>query len=406
MPVKSAKKKSVIFRQVCELIPPHMVSKVARKHNVRSRAITPWSHTVSMLYSQFTHAIGLNDVCDALRANRAAMASIRGAEPPSRNGLSHANKTRDPKMAEELFWSMIDHLEKQRPGFGGVKFRKLPRRFKKTVHAVDSSTIKLFANCMDWAKHRRRKAAAKLHLRLDLQSFLPAFAIVDSAKGHDNTKAHELCAGLKSGEIAVFDMAYIDYEHLYLLTERGVFWVCRVKDNMKLRCVKRLLKKPSGRILRDDIVVVENANKRKGYPDRMRRITALIEINGVDTEMVFFSNNLHWAASSICDLYKARWNIETFFKQIKQTLQLGSFLGHSRNAIQWQVWTALLMYVLLRYLHTCSDWGHSFTRLYTCLRAVLWQRRDVFNYLKSYGTAGGGLHIQCTPQQAFLPGFV
>ena len=406
MPVKSAKKKSVIFRQVCELIPPHMVSKVARKHNVRSRAITPWSHTVSMLYSQFTHAIGLNDVCDALRANRAAMASIRGAEPPSRNGLSHANKTRDPKMAEELFWSMIDHLETQRPGFGGVKFRKLPRRFKKTVHAVDSSTIKLFANCMDWAKHRRRKAAAKLHLRLDLQSFLPAFAIVDSAKGHDNTKAHELCAGLKSGEIAVFDMAYIDYEHLYLLTERGVFWVCRVKDNMKLRCVKRLLKKPSGRILRDDIVVVENANKRKGYPDRMRRITALIEINGVDTEMVFFSNNLDWAASSICDLYKARWNIETFFKQIKQTLQLGSFLGHSRNAIQWQVWTALLMYVLLRYLHTCSDWGHSFTRLYTCLRAVLWQRRDVFNYLKSYGTAGGGLHIQCTPQQAFLPGFV
>jgi hypothetical protein len=405
MPVKSAKKKSVIFRQVCELIPPHMVSKVARKHNVRSRAITPWSHTVSMLYSQFTHAIGLNDVCDALRANRAAMASIRGAEPPSRNGLSHANKTRDPKMAEELFWSMIDHLEKQRPGFGGVKFRKLPRRFKKTVHAVDSSTIKLFANCMDWAKHRRRKAAAKLHLRLDLQSFLPAFAIVDSAKGHDNTKAHELCAGLKSGEIAVFDMAYIDYEHLYLLTERGVFWVCRVKDNMKLRCVKRLLKKPSGRILRDDIVVVENANKRKGYPDRMRRITALIEINGVDTEMVFFSNNLDWAASSICDLYKARWNIETFFKQIKQTLQLGSFLGHSRNAIQWQVWTALLMYVLLRYLHTRSDWGHSFTRLYTCLRAVLWQRRDVFNYLKSYGTAGGGLRIQCTPQLAFLPGF-
>ena len=405
MPVKSAKKKSVIFRQVCELIPPHMVPKLARKHGIAFRAITPWSHTVSMLYAQFTHAIGLNDVCDALRANRAGMASIRGAEAPSRNGLSNANKTRDPKMAEELFWSMIDHLEQQHPGFGGVKFRKLPRRFKKTVYAVDSSTIKLFANCMDWAKHRRRKAAAKLHLRLDLQSFLPAFAIVDSVKGHDNTKAYELCAGLKAGEIVVFDMAYIDYEHLYLLTERGVFWVCRVKDNMKLRCVKRLLKKPSGRILRDDIVVVENANKRKGYPDRMRRITALIEVNGVDTEMVFFSNNLDWAASSICDLYKARWNIETFFKQIKQTLHLGSFLGHSRNAIQWQVWTALLMYVLLRFLHSCSDWGHSFTRLYTCLRAVLWQRRGIFDYLKSYGTAGGGLHLQWAPQQAFLPGF-
>jgi hypothetical protein len=96
---------------------------------------------------------------------------------------------------------------------------------------------------MDWAKHRRRKAAAKLHLRLDLQTFLPAFAIVDSAKGHDSTKAHELCAGLKSGEIVVFDMAYIDYKHLYLLHQREVSWVCRVKDSMKLRCIKRLQKK-------------------------------------------------------------------------------------------------------------------------------------------------------------------
>ena len=405
MPVKSAGKQSAIFRQVCELIPPHMVAKLARKHGIKSRGITPWSHTVSMLYAQFTHAIGLNDVCDALRANRSAMASVRGAAPPSRNGLSHASKTRDPKMAEELFWTMIKHLEQQHPGFGGAKFRKLPRRFKRTVHAVDSSTIKLFANCMDWASHRRRKAAAKLHLRLDLQSFLPAFAIVDSAKGHDNTKAHELCAGLKAGEIAVFDMAYIDYKHLNLLTQRGVFWVCRVKDNMKLRCVKRLLKKPAGRILRDDIVVVEHANKRKAYPGRMRRITAMVEVNGVDIEMVFFSNNLDWAASSICDLYKARWNIETFFKQIKQTLHLGSFLGHSRNAIQWQVWTALLMYVLLRFLHTCSEWGHSFTRLFTCLRSVLWQRRCLFDYLRSYGTAGGGFRLQWAPQQAFLPGF-
>ena len=131
---------------------------------------------------------------------------------------------------------------------------------------MDASTIKLFANCMDWARHRRRKAAAKLHLRLNLENFLPSFAVVDSAKGHDNTKAHELCAGLKAGEIVVFDMAYIDYTHLFLLSERGVFWVSRVKESMRLRCVKRLLKKPQGRILRDDIVVVTNPTKRKDYP--------------------------------------------------------------------------------------------------------------------------------------------
>ena len=405
MPVKPAGSKRAIFRQVCELIPSHLVPTLAREHGINSRDITPWSHVVSMLYAQFTHAIGLNDVSDALRANRSAMAAIRGAVPPSRNGLSHANKTRDPRMAEELFWAMLEYFETLHPGFGGVKFRRLPRRFKRTVHVLDSTTIKLFANCMDWAKHRRRKAAAKLHLRLNLDSFLPAFAVVDSARGHDSTKAHELCAGLKAGEIAVFDMAYIDYAHLFDLTERGIFWVSRVKESMKLRCVKKLLKKPSGRILRDDIVLVQNATKRKDYPERMRRIVAIVEVQGEEREMIFLTNNFEWAAASICDLYKARWNIETFFKQIKQTLHLGDFLGHSRKAIEWQVWTALLMYVLLRFLHTCSDWGHSFTRLFTCLRAVLWQRRHLLDYLRSYGTAGGSFRMQWAPQQAFLPGF-
>ena len=405
MPVKSAGGQRAIFRQVCELIPSHLVPKLARKHGVQARDITPWSHVVSLLYAQFTHAIGLNDIVDALRANRAAMAAIRGAEPPSRNGLSHANKTRDPKMAEELFWTMLEYFQTLRSGFGGARFRRLPRRFKRSVYAMDSTTIKLFANCMDWAKHRRRKAAAKLHLRLDLESFLPAFAVVDSAKGHDSTKAHELCAGLKSGEIAVFDMAYIAYAHLFDLTGRGVFWVSRVKENMKLRCVTRQLKKPSGRIQRDDIVRVENPGKRQEYPEHLRRIVAIVEVKGEDREMTFFTNNFEWAASSLCDLYRARWNIETFFKQIKQTLHLGDFLGHNRSAIEWQIWTALLMYLLLRFLHTCSDWTHSFTRLFTCLRAVLWQRRYLLDYLRSYGTAGGSFRLLWAPQQAFLPGF-
>ena len=405
MPVSTAGKKHAIFRQICELIPSHLVPKLARRHGIVSRDITPWSHVVSMLYAQFTHAIGLNDVCDALRANRAALTTIRGATPPSRNGLSHANRTRDPKMAAALFWAMLEHFEKLRPGFGGVNFRRLPRRFKRTIHVLDSTTIKLFANCMDWAKHRRRKAAAKLHLRLNLESFLPAFAVIDSAKGHDITRAHKLCAGLKAGEIAVFDMAYIDYKHLFDLSNRGIFWVSRVKESMKLRCVQRLLNAPVGRILRDDIVLVLNPGKREDYPEPMRQIVAVVEVNGKEREMTFFSNNLAWAASSICDLYKARWNIEVFFKQIKQTLNLGDFLGHSRKAIEWQIWTALLMYILLRFLHTCSDWAHSFTRLFTCLRAVLWQSRHLLDYLRSYGTAGGALRFQWAPQQALLPGF-
>jgi len=406
MPNRSAGANRTVFRQICELIPPHLVPVMAREHGIRSRVFSPWSHLVSLLYAQFTHALGLNDVCDSLRVNRACLAGIRGATPPSRNGLSHANKTRNPKMAEALFWKMLDYFQSIRPDFGGGSFRKMPRRFKTTVYAMDSTTIRLFANCMDWAKHRRRKAAAKLHLCLNLQCFLPAFAVVDSAKGHDNTKARALCAGIQPGEIVVFDMAYIDYEHLFELTGRDVFWVSRIKSSMKLRCVKRLIKKPQGRILRDDIVIIDSRLKRKTYPREMRRIAARLEIDGGEMIMEFLTNNLEWAASSICDLYKSRWAIEEFFKQIKQTLKLGDFLGHSRNAIEWQVWTALLTYLLLRFLHACGDWSHSFTRLLTSLRAVLWQRRHLLDYIRSYGTAGGSFRIHWAPQQAFLPGIL
>ncbi len=397
-------KNPTIFKQVCELIPPFLVSKLSKKHEIKSRSITSWSHVVSMLYAQFTHALGLNDVCDSLRANLSNIQAIRGAKAPSKNGLSNANKSRNSKMAEDLFWSMMDHLKALQPGFGGRKFKRMPRRFKKTVYAIDSSTIKLFRNCIDWAKHRRRKAAAKLHLVLNLESFLPSYAVVDSAKGHDNKKAYSLCSHLKDGEIVVFDMAYIDYPHLLTLSERGVFWVSRVKENMKLKCVKKNIRKPQGKILRDEIVIIKSKIIRKKYPKRMRLIEAIVEIDGKERSMIFFSNNFEWAPSSICDLYKARWSIEVFFKQIKQTLKLGGFLGHSKNAIEWQIWTALLMYVLLRFLHACSKWNHSFSRIFTSLRAVLWQRRNIYEYLKSYGTAGGSIKFNWAPQQAFLSG--
>lgn len=308
-------------------------------------------------------------------------------------------------MAQVLFWRLLDHLQNMGGGFGSSGFGRYPRRFKVPVFVMDSTTIKLVANCIDWAKHRRRKAAAKLHAMIDLRNFLPAIAIVDSAKGHDNTKAHELCANLKSGEIVIFDMAYIDYKHLALLNERGVFWVSRVKESMKFRCVKKLPVPAGGNILRDDIVLIRNRLKRDEYPERMRRVKAVVEVDGKEVEMEFFTNNLEWAASSICELYKARWNIEVFFKQIKQTLKLSGFLGHSRRAIEWQIWTALIMYLLLRFLHTLSGWYHSFSRLYTCLRSVLWQKRDLLSYLKSYGTAQGSIRVLRMSKQLLLPGF-
>ena len=397
-----------LLRQICNLIPEFLVSKIARETRVaaRARTFSPWSHVVALMYAQLTHSIGLNDVCDALRLQSGPRSSIRGATPPTRNNLSHADKVRPAEMAEKLFWAVLKHLGELSPRFvTGQSRKRFGRKFKRLIHLVDSTTIPLIASCMDWARHRRRKAAAKCHLRLDLQSFLPRFAIVDTARHHDNQRAREMCAGIKAGEIVIFDKAYVDFGHLADLSLREVFWVTRAKDNMQSKVSKRYQRGAIGKILRDDLIRLQTPASRQDYPELLRRVVALVEVDGQEVAMVFLTNNLEWSATSIVELYRCRWQIEVFFKQIKQTLQLADFLGTSANAGRWQVWTALLVYLLLRYLAFLSEWNHSFSRLFTLVRVALWKKWDGLGLLRRYGTADGHFRYLARPEQAYLPGF-
>lgn len=396
-----------ILRQISNLIPPHLVPKLARETGVadHERTFSSWSQTIALMFAHLTHAIGLNDVCDALRMNRGPLSVLRGATPPSRNNLSYANKRRDAALAERLFWAMLTHLQSLTPGFAcGGKPAGYLRRFRRAIQVVDSTTLQLVVSCMDWAKHRRRKAAAKCHLRLDLQSFLPRFAILGSARDADNHRARELCAGLRDGEIAVFDKAYTDYGHFRELTRRGVWWVTRLKEGMAYRVVRKLQTTDHPRILRDDLVQLTVASSRQAYPGLLRRVVARVEIDGQERELEFLSNHLDWSAWTIAELYRCRWQIEVFFKEIKQTLQLSDFLGHSENAVRWQIWIGLLVHLLLRYLAWLHGWAHSFTRLFTIVRAVLWRRWSIAELLQSYGTAGGSFRLLGRPDQAYLPG--
>ena len=396
-----------LLRQICNFIPEFLVGKLARETGVdkKVRTFSAWSHVVSLLFAQLTHSIGLNDVCDALGLHSGPLSSIRGASPPTRNNLSHANKVRSAEMAEKLFWAVFEHLGKLSPRFiSGRAGKRFARKFKRAIHVVDSTTIPLIASCMDWARHRRRKAAAKCHLRLDLQSFLPRFAIVDTARHNDAKRAREVCAAIKAGEIVIFDKAYVDFAHLADLCMRLVFWVTRAKDNLRFKVVRRYQYRAEGKILRDDLIRLTTPVSRQAFPQWMRRIVALVEVDGKEVEMVFLSNNLQWSAASIVELYRCRWQIEVFFKQIKQTLQLADFLGTSANAVRWQVWTALLVYLLLRYLAFLSDWSHSFCRLFTLIRAALWKKWDALSLLRRYGTAKGHFRYLAHPEQAYLPG--
>jgi hypothetical protein len=398
-----------VLGQLLKLIPASIISSAAKEcgGGLQARSFSALSHLAAMLFAQIAHVFSLNDLCDWLRLKRRAIAPL-GVTPPSRNNLSNANKKRSASFIENVFWRTLEHFQHVEPSFaskrpGGSK-RRLLHRFKVRVHAVDSTVMELVANCMDWAKHRRRKAAAKLHLRLGLSGFLPTFAIVDTAGEHDNKRARELCAGLEEGEVVIFDKAYVDFHHLHELAVRGLQWVTRAKDNMKYKAVRNLPVPKGSRIVKDQLIRLAGPKWKglKGWT--MPRVEAWVEVDGEDRLMVFLSCNTAWSARGVCDLYRARWEIEVFFKQVKQTLKLSGFLGYSANAIRWQVWAALLVYVLMRFCAHLSQWGHSFARLFAVARSAVWERLDLLAHLRSYGTASGSFKLLGAAHEAWLPG--
>jgi hypothetical protein len=381
---------------------------LARETGVDEKARTdsPWSHVVTMAYVQLAHSISLNDVCDALQLNSGPLSAVRGATPPSRNNLSNANKLRDAALAEQLFWAVLDHLGEICPGFvSGKAGKRFVRKRKRKISAVDSTTIQLMARCMDWAKHRRRKAGAKAHVRLDLQSFLPACALIDTAREADAKRAREVCAALEEGEIVIFDKAYVDFGHLGDLNERGVIWVTRAKENLRFRVLKALEVPASGKIISDELIGLETAATPQKYPEVLRRIVAWVEVDGQKRQMEFLTHQLTWSPETIVELSECRWQIEIFFKQIKQTLPLADFPGSRANAVRWPVWIAFLVDLLLRYLAYVTHWAHRFSRLFALVRTGLWRKWDLLGLLKRYGTAGGHFRYLAHPDQAYFPGF-
>lgn len=403
---KPAKCNLTILRQVCQLIPGHLTVQLARRYGIDSRSFSAWSHVVAMGYAQLSRAMSLNDICDGLTISEGALKEIRGASVPSRNGLSHSNRCRDAAMAEGLYWAVAKHLCGSHCGFayehGGKNYAY---RFKRSIHLVDATTIQLVANCMDWAKHRRRKAAIKCHLRLDLQSFLPSFVIIDTAREHEATRARELCAGLRAGEIAVFDKGYLDLGHLNELQNRGVYWVTRAKDNTAYDVLQQS-NTGGEKILRDCVVGLKYYNSKMAYPHKLRLVRASVQVEGKEQVMEFITNNLDWSAASVADLYRCRWQIEIFFKSLKQNLQIGSILGYSANAVRWQLWIALLIHLLMRFVKWKSHWQSHFGRLFTIVRCTMWYRWDLESTLQFYGTAGCRRHMRANAQQAYLPGFL
>ena len=422
------KSNMTVLAQIVKLIPAKIIDSLAKKYKIQTRAFSPTSHVVTLLYEHLAHSLSLNDVCGSLQHHSGMLNQIRRCTPPTRNGLSYANRNRNADMAEELFWYVYNDLKESYPKFfkSSRSYPGLPHRIKRTLFAFDSTTIQLTANSLDWAKHRRRKAAVKAHTGLNMQSFLPDVIIVKSAKDSDPKTAPELCAGLKAGEIAVFDKAYVDFCHLNALDKRGVFWVTRKKENMAYEVMgqqtissrgkitesehkvmgqppKRTYNRKKIRIISDEKIKLTVTNTARFYSQELRLVTAEVEVKKKMTLMTFITNNFDWSPVTVCELYRARWGIEVFFKELKQTLQLADFMGYNENAVKWQIWTGLLAYLLLRFISWEKHWKHTFNRLYTLIRSVLLNYFDLTSVIQSCDTMGrrGPKRIRGTPEQAY-----
>jgi hypothetical protein len=301
----------VVLGQIVKLIPAKLIEKLKSKYKIQTRSFSATSHVAALIYAQLSHALSLNDICDGMRNHHGALSQIRDWIAPSRNGLAHANRTRPADMAEELFWTIYNLLKKHYAAFFQTSrnYPGLPRRFKRVIHVVDSSTIPLIAKCMNRAKHRAQKAAAKRHLALALSSFLPSFAVVNRAKDSDPKMAWAVCAPVKDGEIVVFDKAYCDFKHLFHLDGRGVFRVTRAKENMQDEVVRQLPVKTARKsnessskkqkvmgqqpvIVSDSIIRMTCQNTFKNYPKELRMVAADVLVDKKWKRMTFLTNNL------------------------------------------------------------------------------------------------------------------
>ena len=195
--------------------------------------------------------------------------------------------------------------------------------------------------------------------------------------------------------------AYLDLAHLADLSLREVFWVTRAKDDLQSRVERRLQPERVGHILRDDAIRLRVGVSRKDYPECLRRVIALVEVDGQLREMIFLTNNFAWSAQTIADLYRCRWQIEVFFKELKQTLQLVDFLGHSAGAVKWQVWTALLAYLLLRFCAWLGQWSHSFTRLCFAPLGSVAKARIAQSFRKLWDSRWGRTLLSSTSTSVF-----
>jgi putative transposase len=377
---------NTVFSQLLKLVPRHEFETLATQHHEgrKLRKMTRWSQFVAMTLAQLSGRSILRDVVSNLSAQASKLYHL-GSAIVSRSSLARVNEKQPYTLYERLAGKLLAQCQARAPRHGF--------RFKNKLYSLDASTIDLCLNVFPWAKFRSTKGAVKLHVGLDHDGMLPSFLTITDGKTHDITAARAL--QLPKGSIVVMDRGYNDYTWYNQLNTQGVFFVTRLRKNARYRVInRRSVLKSKG--LTSDQTIELTGTKAENCPIKLRRIG----FKDVETgkHYYFLTNNFELAAATIAEIYKARWQIELFFKWIKQNLKIKSFLGTSKNAVMTQIWIAICVYLLLAFLKFASQISKSFQQILRLLQLNLFDRRDLRRLLVGEPQEPPTLHLQTTLQ--------
>jgi hypothetical protein len=361
-----------IFSQMLQFFSRIEFQKAVSKHKAErhARGFTCWGQFIAMLFCQVGQAHSLREICGGLASCEGKLKHLGVPKAPKRSTLAYANEHRPWQLYQEVF----NHLY-QRCRLAADPRRKF--RFRNPLVSIDATLIDLCASVFDWAKYRQAKGAAKLHLVLDHNGCLPRYAVISEGKVPEVIIAREI--EFEPGTILVMDMGYIDYRWYQKLTDNGVFFVTRVRHDAHCEVVEDQEVPQNRNVLKDQIIRLGSHWYRQ--KSLLRRIE--IQVPEWDRNIVLLTNNLDFGSTTISNIYRDRWEIEKFFRDLKKNLRIKTFVGTSANALKIQIWTALIAILLMKYLQLKSSFGWSLSNLVAMIRQQLFIYRDLWTWLNN-----------------------
>jgi hypothetical protein len=360
-----------IFSQLLQLFPRQSFQQAVKEHKAErhARGFSCWSQFVAMLFCHLGQAKSLREICNGLMAIEGKLKHLGVDRPPNKSTLAYANEHRPWQLYQTVFEQLLSRCE-------GLAKGKKKFRFKNKLLTMDSTNIELCATLFDWAKYKRAKGAAKVHLILDNEGHLPHFAVITDGKKSDQAMARTL--HFEPDTILVIDRGYVDYQWWQRLTDAGVYFVTRFKKDIKYEVLEEREAPKTGGIVSDQVIRLIGDRGSK-CSMRLRLITKRDQETGETIQ--FLTNHLTFGPTTIARIYRERWQIEIFFKSLKQLLRVKTFVGTSSNALHVQIWTALISMLILKYLQMKSCFGWSLSNLVALLRQQLFVYRDLYRWI-------------------------